>query len=93
MIHRFLVITSKRLFFSTNKADFEDKSKFVLINLKMPLDVFHKAEEKLKDLDYRSTTNILPSELKSAFKELFQDLSKFALNEKDRVWLFEQSKK
>ena len=93
MIQRFLVISQNRIFFSTSKTDFEESPKVKLVELLMPIDVFYDAEKHIKKLDFLHTQNSLQMEIKEGIKRLFFTLNRFAVQEKDRIWLFDQSQK
>jgi hypothetical protein len=93
LIRRLLVITPKRVFFSTSRADFEDSPKVKIVDLKLPVEVFQDIEKKLQHIDYLTTTDILQNDLTEHYREVFTETSCFSTLEKDRIWLFEQSKK
>lgn len=93
MIHKYFVITPTRVFFTNSADDFEDVVKVKLIEVRMPLDVFNSVNSKMQETDYMSTSGHVVSDITESFRSIFNDLSKYAVYEKDRGWLFDQARK
>ena len=92
MIRRLLIITPQRVFFSTTKSDFEDTQKVRIIDLIMPIELQSEIEEKLRLIDYDSTTDMLQSDITESYRKIFRSISRYAAHERDRIWLFEHGK-
>lgn len=93
VIKKNLIITPKRVFFSNSLGDFDGVIKVKVIELKIPAEVFDEINAKIHRADYLATTSPLQSDITEIFRSIFQSASRFAVSDKDRSWLFEQSKK
>jgi hypothetical protein len=83
------MINKQQVFLTAQKKEVPGKE-FVSIEVEMPVDVFWKAEQIIRDTEYVHSNVADPLQLSELFKKLFTLLTPHALLEKDRAWLFER---
>lgn len=61
-----------------------------MIDLELPIRSFWEAERILKHADYLIASGEEPIEVREAYNRFFRIVATYAINEKDRVWLFDR---
>lgn len=90
MITKFLVVGKQVYLQSKAPASHEDSG--VSLELLLPLEEYWKLEEKLKAVTFMQASGELSQEIGTVMKEAYRICAKFAVSEKDRVWLMAKLK-
>ena len=62
-----------------------------VIEILMPIEVYWKTRDVLKDADYNSASGEDFNSINELHRKVFAELKKYAVHEKDRIWLHERS--
>lgn len=92
MISKYLIITPKRLYFTSFKSDFDEDSHSRMVQLEMPVESYDTFIEKIFQIDQKINIAALEPNTKEIVKTIFRDISRYAVLERDRVWLFEKGR-
>ncbi len=90
MIHKYLVAGNQIYFASLKQEIAEDK--FRIVELLMPHTIFNNAQGQLQKFNYLRSSNAEAIQIKSASIALYKKIAPYAINEKDRLWLYQKAK-
>ena len=91
MIRKYLIF-SKQVFLSSVAREIPAGDEAMTpIELRLPVEVLWKGQEILKEAEYLLSINEDQVRVKDMYKRLLKLMMPYAVLEKDRLWLLEQS--
>jgi hypothetical protein len=85
LITKFLIV-GKQVFLQS-KAPTSHEDQGTALELLLPLEDYWKLTEKLKSVTFLLASGETQNEISTVLKEVFKICSKYAVAEKDRLWL------
>lgn len=88
MIRKFLVC-GKQLFLASKKVE-ESGPRTPTVELLMPIKLFWDIQQILKQIDYSVASGEDPVLITELYRKVYTKVAKYAVTEKDRVFLYEK---
>lgn len=91
MIRKYLIF-GKQVFLSSARRELQsDEDVPAPIEIRMPIEVFWDCEEIIRNAEYMQSTGEDPNRIKDTYTSLLKLVTPYAVLEKDRIWLLEQT--
>jgi len=83
-------VAGKQVYLTSTKREGSGDGSHVS-EILMPVEVYWKIRDVLKDADYGMAAGEDANSISELHRKVFAELKKYAVHEKDRVWLHERS--
>ncbi len=92
MIRKYIIF-GKQVYLSSMRREIPSEEELpTAIEVRIPLEVLWKGQEIMKQAEYLLSIGEEQSRILDTYKGLLKLLSPYAVLEKDRLWLYEQTK-